>query len=159
MSEQMEDPKAKARLTAINGVGLSIERQIEQQQQQLLVRKGTVAGLVAASSVVDKIMQEVQQAVDKESLDGDTAKLVMRWLVRVREEHVQTVRLNQDDVKKQEGVIEGMKKAVDQCELIYKREEQRVAQRANETERGDTDEGGRPLPIREIRDHEATSDA
>lgn len=147
------DPKIETRLRTINGVGLHIERSVEPAQRDLLVRKGVISGLTSAAALVHKVMEKVQAEIDDETLDGDQAKLVLRWLDTARASIVESVQLNQRDHAKQEGLIEGMKRSVSLCETLFKQESAKAERRVNEQERDDTDEGGRPLPIREIMEN------
>ena len=148
------DPKATWTMRAINGVGISIEQMEEQAQNEIRTRRGVIVGMAATGPLVEKVKNEVQRSIDDGKIDGDQAKAVLYWLQRVREEIDTSVSLNHRELAIQEGIVEGFKKAVDKCELLFKQEENKTRVRMNEAERGNRDEGGRPRQIREIRDEQ-----
>jgi hypothetical protein len=151
---QESDPKSSWILRTINGVGLSIEQMVEQAVIDSRTRKGVIAGMAAAGPLVDKIKSQVMKEVDDQKMDGEQAKVVLQWLEKARSEINQSVIMNQKELTIQEGIVEGLKKAVEKCEFLFKQEENKVRVRMNESERGNRDEGGRPLPIREMRGEE-----
>jgi len=152
------DPKAAHTMRAINGVGLSIEGLVEPAHHNVLMRKGIIAGMAATIPLVDQVKAEVQKEIDDGILDGDAAKVVLHWLSRVQEHLDSSKSMNQRELAVQEGIIEGLKKAALQCESLYAQEETKTKQRANEAYRGNRDDGGRPRPIREIREELAKED-
>lgn len=150
-----EDPKVRTRLSTIQGVGLSIERRIEAAKGELHRAQGVVAGLLAAAKgEIPATMAEVGKLVETEGLDEAHGKTILSWLQKASERIEAASRLNARNVAKQEGVIEGLTKSVDECETLYKQEELRARQRENEADRGKRDEGGRPVPLRERRGEE-----
>lgn len=152
---QEKDPKAAWTLRAIQGIGISIEQQlIDTAVMEMRTRKGVIAGMAASGPLVDKIKNQVMNDVDKQKLDGEQAKVILQWLQKAREEIDISLVMNQRELAIQEGIIEGLKKAVSHCEQLYKDQENKVRVRMNESERGRRDEGGRPLPIREIQAQE-----
>lgn len=148
------DPKTAVRLSTIQGVGLHVEQSIEAVKNEMHVRKGIIAGLVAAQrQLVPKVMAEIQRRIDlpetdEKHLDGDAMKVTLHWLGEAIRECADAVLLNQKELVKQEGIVEGMTKAVDACEFLHKQEQQKALRRANEEERGNRD-GGRPVPLKE----------
>lgn len=145
------DTKSELVKRTINGVGLSLEEMYEVATKEVIIAKGVVAGLVAAGSVVAKVQNMVQAEVDAEKIEGEHAKLVLQWLQKAREELTSTASLNQREVNLKEGIVEGLKKATDRCESLHRQEDMKVRMRENEAARGNRDDGGRPLPIREQR--------
>ncbi|MFA5387358.1 MAG: hypothetical protein WC322_03090, partial [Candidatus Paceibacterota bacterium] len=91
---------------------------------------------------MDKVIGEIQKQVDEGSLEGEEAKKIIPWLVKVRDEITKSVNLNQRELAVQEGVIEGLKRAVNTCEVLYKQEDTKFRVRQNESERGNRDDGG-----------------
>jgi hypothetical protein len=152
------DPKAAYTMKAMNVVGLSIEQMIETAQRDIYMRKGVIAGLVAAGPLVDKTKNEVQKNIDSEAIEGETAKIVLAWLQKARDEISTSVAMNQRELAVQEGIVEGLKKATERCEGLFKQEESKVRIRKNEAERGHRDEDGRPKPLREIMAERALFD-
>lgn len=149
---QFEDPKTKTRLTTIQGVGLSIEAKIEIAKIELHRAQGVVAGLTAAAvSEIPATMAEVGKLVEDGKLDEDRGKDVLAWLQKARERVESAVRINARNIAKQEGVIEGLTKSVDECETLFRQEVAKARQRENESDRGRRDEGGRPISLREQR--------
>lgn len=152
--EPEQDIKVLTRLSTIQGVGLHVEQGIETVKNEMHVRKGVIAGLVAAQrQLVPKVMGEIQKRIDlpeedPNHLDGDAMKPTLEWMHKVALECEAAVLLNQKELIKQEGIVEGMTKAVDACEFLHKQEQQKAQRRANEQERGNRD-GGRPVPLRE----------
>ena len=148
------DPKAAHTMRAINGVGITLEQQVESAHNDIRTRKGVVAGMAATSPLVDKVIGDLQKQLDEGHLDGEEAKKIIPWLVRVRDEITKSLNMNQRELAVQEGIVEGLKRAVNTCEALYKQEDVKFKVRQNEAERGNRDEGGRPLPLREVRDAE-----
>lgn len=151
---ESKDPKIAWTLKAINGVGLSIEQMVEQAHNEVRTRKGVIAGMAATGPLVDKVKNEVMAAVDDTALEGEQAKVILSWLQKVREQIDTSVSLNQRELAIQEGIIEGIKKAAGKCEVLYKEQETKFRVRQNEAERGNRDEGGRPIGTRQFRDDE-----
>jgi hypothetical protein len=99
-------------------------------------------------------MAEIQRRIDLPEedathLDGDAVKIALQWLAQAVQELGDAVLLNQRELVKQEGIVEGMLKSVTVCESLYKQEEQKALRRQNDEERGSRDGGGRPIPLRE----------
>ena len=145
------DPKAAQTMRTLNGVGLSIEEMGEQAHNDVRTRKGVIAGMVATQPLVDRVIAKLQSDIDSEKVDAATARLVIAWLEKVKDEIGSSVLMNQRDLAIQESIIEGLKRASSKCEALYKQEEAKVRVRMNESERGNRDEDGRPLPIRARR--------
>jgi hypothetical protein len=164
---QTEDPKIRTRLSTIQGVGLSIEHRLEAAKVELHRAQGVVAGLTAAAAAeLPATMAEVGKLVTgekfepetlaelgslAEGLDEERGKQIIAWLSRARRKIETAAKLNSRAVAKQEGVIEGLTKSVDECEILFKQEETKARQRENEADRGRRDEGGRPISLREQR--------
>jgi hypothetical protein len=153
------DPKAAQTLNTINRVGLSLEQMLEEQKGNISTRKGIIAGMAATYSVVDRVKNQVQREIDDNKLDGEQAKVILGWLQKTRAEIEISVGMNQRELAIQEGIIEGLNKACERCEVLFKQEDIKTRSRMNESERGNRDEGGRPRPLREIMDEkDAASD-
>ena len=144
-----EDAKGQVRLSTIQGVGLSIDEKLEGAKVDMHVARGVIAGLVASGHLTDKVMEAAQKDIDDGKLDGEVAKTVLQYLLKVKEEQQIAVALNQRSLAKAEGIIDGLEKAVQECKRLYMQEETKQQKRENEAERGRRDEGGRPIPIRE----------
>lgn len=151
-----EDPKAAYTMRAINGVGLTLEQHVESAHNDIRTRKGVIAGMAATAPLVDRVLGDFQKEIDEGRIEGEEAKKIIPWLGRVRDEINKSVQLNQRELAIQEGVVEGLKRAVNTCEALYKQEDTKFRVRRNEAERGNRDEGGRPLPLREVRDGQET---
>jgi len=152
---EKDDPKATHTLRAINGVGLSIEQMVEAARRDVVARKGVIAGMTATVPLVDRVRALLQVEIDEGRVDGDMAKeTIIPWFQRIRVEIETSVALNQRELALQEGVVEGLSKAVDRCEMLFKQEQGKAQIRLNEAERGHRDDGGRPLPLREVLDGE-----
>jgi hypothetical protein len=153
-----EDPKTKIRLSTIQGVGLSIEHKIEIAKTELHRAQGVVAGLTAAAmSEIPATMTELAKLVrgeeckPEDQIPEDAGKLALTWLQKARERVETAARLNGRNVAKQEGVIEGLTKSVDECETLFRQEVAKAQRRENEADRGRRDDGGRPISLREQR--------
>lgn len=151
-----EDPKTRTRLATIQGVGLSIESKIAAAQTELHRAQGVVAGLTAAAaSEITAIMAEVtnrirgEECAESERIPEEAGKFALAWLQKARERVETAAKINARNIAKQEGVIEGLTKSVDECETLFKQEAQKARRREVEGDRGNRDEGGRPIPIRE----------
>lgn len=143
------DLKLSIRLAAIQGVGTTIEMKIETARAEMHVRRGAVAGMIAGGSIIDKIMQTIQKDIDESKIEEVEARAVLKYFNLAKTEFAQAVALNQKDQLRQEGIIEGLSKAVGECEGLYKQEITKAQQRISEALRGKRDEGGRPLSVNE----------
>jgi len=157
VNEKVEqDPKMEIRLKTINGVGLHIEQAMEPVKRDLLVRKGVISGMTSAAALVHKVMQEVQTKIDDEENDftGEDAKPILHWLAAARASILESAQINNTEHAKQDGIIEGIKRSANLCETLFKQEAAKGLRRANDHDRDETDEGGRPLPIREVMENQ-----
>jgi hypothetical protein len=146
------DQKAMYTLNTINGVGLSLEQMIEGAKSDMKTKRGVIAGLLASVPLVNKVKQKVQNKIDEKEIETDDARLVLSWLDTLLEEINNSVLLNQRELAVQEGIIEGLSKAVNHCEVLYNQEKQKVNKIYNEALRGNRGPDGRPLKIDEMRE-------
>jgi hypothetical protein len=123
-----KDPRMSTRLSTIQGIGLSIERKMEDQKTLITTNKGAILG---ASQVMVMLNSKLDQlnALSGRGEPVDAELKMLRSLIEEAQDVLVTCKQN---VIRAEGVLDGLEKGVQECERLYAFENGRFTRQLTE---------------------------
>jgi len=142
--------KTEIILNALQAAGLAIDEEYENKKILVHEKRGIVGGIRASINSVNDYINTVQKEIDEGKLDLEQGKIVVEHLKQLREALAELERLNYEAWHRIQGEVQGLDRAVNIIKELYDKEKMKEERRQRLAEEGETDEGGRPLPVKEI---------
>jgi len=147
------DSKSAAQMAAYQEVADACGERMQKAAIAIHELRGVVGGFGAAETLIrEKIVPQVHARLEDEEnpLEKETIKEIVQYLIKAMKLMNDSRISNQQVLNTKRSEVDGLQSATQVCEALFEKIKQKNLQRKNEAERGDTDEGGRPLPVREI---------
>ena len=142
--------KQEVILNTLQAAGLKVDEQVEQKRNSIHEKRGVVGGLVAAIEVISNQIVILQTKIDKGEIAIEDGKKFIQLLIDTRKEIEELKQFNFEAWLRLQGEVSGLEVAIKTIKQLYDLEVAKQERRRRMMKDGETDAGGRPLPLREV---------